>query len=172
MEKEHGFWIDENNNSWSIKFNSEKEAEEKAKSLVGCYNCCNCRYCSNCYDCSDCHNCVDCCDCSDCNYSYNSYNCHSCQYCSNCYECRNCYSCTNCSGCSDFKTDPQIFRSGPIGSRKSRTTFYWIGENIQVVTGCFKGTLEEFENAITKTHGNSEYAKEYFALIEKFKKIM
>ncbi len=56
---------------------------------------------------------------------------------------------------------------GPIGSRKSTTTIIRDREKKCVVRcGCFCGTLDEFEEAVGKTHGKSRYAAEYKLLIE------
>ncbi|PZL70102.1 hypothetical protein CI088_15755, partial [Enterococcus plantarum] len=35
--------------------------------------------------------------------------------------------------------------------------------------GCFSGDLSKFENAVEQTHGDSQYGKEYKALIEYIK---
>lgn len=55
----------------------------------------------------------------------------------------------------------------PIGSRQDTATIYADSKNrIIVKTGCFTGTLDEFEAAVTKTHGDNQHGKEYRALIE------
>jgi hypothetical protein len=39
----------------------------------------------------------------------------------------------------------------------------------QIVCGCFKGTLQEFEEKIKETHGENYFAKGYFQWIAKVK---
>jgi len=130
---------------------------------IDCSDCRSCSYCSDCSDCIDCsycRSCSYCSDCSDCSY------CRSCSYCSYCSYCRSCSSCRSCSDCSDFKTNPQRITSAILGSRNSQTTFYWNEEKEQIVCGCFKGTLEEFETKVKETHGDNDFAKGYFKWIE------
>lgn len=56
-----------------------------------------------------------------------------------------------------------------MGSRNSRTTYYWTGERKQIVCGCFSGTLEEFEVRVKKVHGDNEHGKNYLSWIKKVK---
>ena len=58
--------------------------------------------------------------------------------------------------------------SNRIGSRKSQTTVYWTSkDDIQVVCGCFKSNLDDFEVRVNKVHANNpQYLKEYLKLIE------
>ena len=59
-----------------------------------------------------------------------------------------------------------IMQIGPIGSRDGITTFFKNQENgISVRCGCFYGRIEEFEEAVQKTHGGTKYEKEYMAAI-------
>jgi len=63
MEKEHGYWIDENNNSWDANQYTEEQATKYSKSLVSCYDCINCKNCKKCglcLDCKDCRYCTGC----------------------------------------------------------------------------------------------------------------
>ena len=39
-------------------------------------------------------------------------------------------------------------------------------QGIRVNRGCFSGTLDEFDEAVTKTHGDNQNGKEYRCLIE------
>lgn len=57
---------------------------------------------------------------------------------------------------------------GPIGSRKRYTTFYLdINRNINVVCGCFTGTLDKFKKAVEETHKDNElYRDQYLFAIE------
>lgn len=57
-----------------------------------------------------------------------------------------------------------------LGSRNDNTNFYYDGvDNLQVVCGCFRGNLDDFEKAVKETHGNNDYAMEYLKEIEKVK---
>lgn len=89
-------------------------------------------------------------------------------------DCTECTDCNNCYNCDNFKTNPQIYKTRKIGSRNSQTTFYYgeadKGMEVQVVCGCFRGNLEEFETAVMKTHKNcDEYREQYLREIEKVK---
>ena len=56
---------------------------------------------------------------------------------------------------------------GAIGSRNDHTTFMRSKEKKIIVScGCFRGTIDEFEAAVRKTHGESKHAKAYLAAIE------
>ncbi len=53
-----------------------------------------------------------------------------------------------------------------VGSEDGTLTWYRAKEGIQVNRGCFHGTLEAFENAVSKTHEDNQSAKEYRCLID------
>ncbi len=59
-----------------------------------------------------------------------------------------------------------------IGSRADGLTAYRskMSEGIEVSTGCFQGTLEEFKKQVKRTHGENRYGKEYQAAIAFIKK--
>jgi hypothetical protein len=141
-------------NKWSVVNYTKEEAEMYSRTLINCENCIDCRNCSNCSNCRDCHRCIDCIDC---------IGCHGCRYCIDCIDC------INCGGCSDFKTNPERITSPKLGSRNSQTTFYWNNEKEQIVCGCYRGTLKEFEEKIKETHGDNEFAQGYFKWIESIK---
>lgn len=55
----------------------------------------------------------------------------------------------------------------PIGSRNGRTTFFRTADGgISVNCGCFRGTIEEFKQAVEKTHGNNRHGQAYCKAIE------
>jgi len=57
-----------------------------------------------------------------------------------------------------------------IGSRKSMTTYCF--DDDTVWCGCFKGSLEAFEEKVTETHKNNEqYLKEYIGFINYLKSL-
>jgi len=51
--------------------------------------------------------------------------------------------------------------TGKIGSRKSQTNFYFDKKRVQVMCGCFNGTLKEFKKAVQETHKNNKHGKIY-----------
>lgn len=191
MRIENNRYYDENNNSWSCELETMESAELKSKSLVNCFdcrdcidcsNCRDCRRCSDCRSCIDCSSCIDCRDCSDCSYCRDCSSCRdcidciycrSCSCCLDCSDCRSCSDCLDCRSCSYFKNNPQKYTTKRIGSRNSQTNFYWnTKDDIQVVCGCFRGNLEEFEAKVKKTHGENEHAINYLKEIEKVKLLL
>ena len=50
---------------------------------------------------------------------------------------------------------------GPIGSRCAMVTLWITDKGPMVRAGCFTGTLDEFAEAVKKTHGDNEHGKEY-----------
>ena len=54
-----------------------------------------------------------------------------------------------------------------IGSRNSTTTFFNCKDgNIGVSCGCFRGSIDEFAQAVKKTHGDNKFAKQYEVAIQ------
>jgi hypothetical protein len=47
MKKETRYWVDENNNKWSVFFETEDSALLKSVTLINCNNCNNCNNCRN-----------------------------------------------------------------------------------------------------------------------------
>lgn len=150
-------WVDENNNSWDANTETEESAELKSKSLN------NCSDCSDCSGCSDCSVCLRCLGCSRCS------RCSGCSHCSYCSDCLRCSHCLGCSDCSDFKSNPERIISPKIGRRNGQSTFYWNSEHEQVICGCFRGTLEQFEERVNTVHGDNEHGIAYRNWIEKIK---
>ncbi len=163
MKQINNKWVDKNNNSWDCDVYTQEQAKKLSKTLINCSDCLNCSYCSRCFRCSNCFDCSDCFGCS---------NCSRCSGCSGCSRCFGCSDCSGCSGCSDFKTNPRRYIGRRIGSRNSQTTTYWTDEKIQVVCGCFVGTLKEFEKKVKETHGDNEYGKQYQQYIQIVKTII
>jgi carbonic anhydrase/acetyltransferase-like protein (isoleucine patch superfamily) len=62
--------------------------------------------------------------------------------------------------------DASICWFSPVGSENGTLTAFTAQAGITVTRGCFIGTLEEFEVAVKKTHGNSRIAAEYSLLIQ------
>ena len=61
--------------------------------------------------------------------------------------------------------DLQIWQFGPLGSRKSYLMVK-IGPNLdEAMTGCFRGTLAEFEAEVEKTHGENRHGRQYRSVI-------
>ncbi|EAQ6918642.1 hypothetical protein DQU07_24225, partial [Salmonella enterica] len=58
----------------------------------------------------------------------------------------------------------------PIGSEGGFLTAFRQKDNSIVVSrGCFSGSIEEFENAVNATHGDSKYAEQYKIVISLIK---
>ena len=56
---------------------------------------------------------------------------------------------------------------GPLGSRPSFLTVHADAKiGIRFSTGCFSGSEAEFSKAVQKTHGDSEFGRQYMAAIE------
>ena len=57
-----------------------------------------------------------------------------------------------------------------LGRKNRNTTFYKTKNgDINVVCGCFNGTLAEFEAKVKDTHRDTKYAKEYLLAVEMVK---
>ena len=71
------------------------------------------------------------------------------------------------SGDARIETKKHIFWASFVGSENGTLTAYTIksGE-IEVTRGCFRGLLNEFEDAVNNRHGNNQYGEEYRALIQ------
>lgn len=94
----------------------------------------------------------------------------NCRNCSDCSYCRNCH---NCHNCSDFNINPQRYVTPKVGSRDDNTTIYWVGNDVQVVCGCFRGNVDEWEAKIKETHKyNKKHLKDYLEQVEIVRKIM
>jgi len=52
---------------------------------------------------------------------------------------------------------------GPIGSRKDQIVYNADLDEIQA--GCFRGSLDEFENSVRKNHRTNIHAREYLATV-------
>lgn len=160
-----GYWVDKNNNMWDCYVYTQEQAEKFSRTLIDCHNCINCYNCHNCCSCLSCHDCYRCHHCNSC---------YSCYYCISCNSCHSCHSCYFCYKCRDYKSNPQRYVTAKIGSRNDQTTFYY-GKTerdmeIQVFCGSFRGTIEEFEQAVLKTHAdNDKYREQYLKEIAKVK---
>jgi Pentapeptide repeats (8 copies) len=68
------------------------------------------------------------------------------------------------SGAKLVGTRP-ILQIGPLGSRADYLVAYFTDTGVRIRAGCFFGSLEEFSAAVVKTHGESDYGREYAAAI-------
>lgn len=68
------------------------------------------------------------------------------------------------------KTTQSYICVDPIGSQEAFTTLNLTTGTI--CTGCFKGTIDEFEANVKATHGDNEHGKNYMGLISYFREIM
>lgn len=76
------------------------------------------------------------------------------------------------SGAAQVFGAAQIFKTshylvvGPLGSRDDFTTFCRTKHlTIGVKCGCFRGDIDQFFEAVEKTHGNNKHARAYKAAI-------
>lgn len=67
---------------------------------------------------------------------------------------------------ANIRSNEDILWVSRIGSRLDTTVIYRTQTDIQVVCGCFLGTLEEFADKVKERHGDNQYGKEYAAVIE------
>ena len=65
-----------------------------------------------------------------------------------------------------IKSPSDILIVGTIGSRDGYTTIFHTDKDIFVQCGCFKGTLDEFEEKVKETHQGNKHERDYLALIE------
>ena len=66
--------------------------------------------------------------------------------------------------------DTRYIQIGGIGSSKRVTTYCF--DDDEIICGCFKGTLKQFEDQVKETHKNNEqYLKEYLGAIKYIKSI-
>jgi uncharacterized protein YjbI with pentapeptide repeats len=57
------------------------------------------------------------------------------------------------------------FQIGPIGSRMDYLTAWITDKGLKIQTGCFFGTLDEFEANLSSTHQDNNHATEYTAAV-------
>ena len=75
------------------------------------------------------------------------------------------------SGDARVYGNEEFFWISGIGSRNGTTTFFNCKDGkIRVSCGCFYGDLDEFLEAVNKTHGDNEYGQVYRIAIEMAKK--
>ena len=58
-----------------------------------------------------------------------------------------------------------IFQIGPIGSRSAYLAAYLTDQGVILKTGCFTGSVKEFETKLQAEHGDNEHAQEYRAAL-------
>lgn len=74
------------------------------------------------------------------------------------------------SGDAEVSGNASIIWISKIGSRYGTTTVFKNKDGgLNVVCGCFFGTLEEFTKKVEATHGDSKYGREYKVLIDLIK---
>ena len=59
----------------------------------------------------------------------------------------------------------RIWQFGPVGSRGGWLVIKHGPQMDEVMTGCFRGTLAEFEAAVQKTHGENKWGVQYRGII-------
>ena len=160
-----------------------------------CYFCCacdSCKHCAHSYMLTRCKSCTCCMGSTDVQRAWGCLECaHSSylNYCSHVYnsadvkfvfdgkqlQCcafgSSLTSCTNTlfsKGVAKCKATPEHFVSTNIGSRDDVLLYY--PKLDRAVTGCFRGDLVEFEQAVKKRHEvGSKFRRQYLKLIKKLK---
>jgi penicillin-binding protein-related factor A (putative recombinase) len=62
--------------------------------------------------------------------------------------------------------NPLRYTTPKVGSRNTQTTIYWLDDQQQVICGCFKGTLKEFEAKVKQVHNLSSHLLSYLHQIK------
>lgn len=89
-----------------------------------------------------------------------------CTGCTDCTDCTDCTGCTGCTNCTNFGKNPQRYVTPFIGSRNAQTTLYWGDGKQQILCGCFRGDIDNFEAKVLATHSESEHLQPYLKQIE------
>ena len=76
------------------------------------------------------------------------------------------------SGDAQVSGDADILIVGPIGSRKSFTTFCVNKKDILVFCGCWNGTLAEFSERVAVVYPTGKHADEYALAANMAEKIL
>ena len=63
-------------------------------------------------------------------------------------------------------SNDEVLWISKIGRRLGTTTFFFFKKGIEVVCGCFLGTIEEFQSKVNATHGDSKHGEVYRHAIE------
>ncbi len=66
--------------------------------------------------------------------------------------------------------DRPFFTIGPIGSRSDYIQSFITNNGVIIKTGCFNGSIDDFERAVVDTHGGSNHATEYQSAITLIRK--
>jgi len=61
--------------------------------------------------------------------------------------------------------DRPIFSCGPIGSRSAYLLAYNTEKGIFIKAGCFFGSVDEFEAAVKRVHGENKHGNDYTAAV-------
>lgn len=64
-----------------------------------------------------------------------------------------------------IQSSADILQVGTIGSRNGYTIIFHTDKGVFVQCGCFRGTLDEFEAKVKKTHQGNNHERDYLALI-------
>ena len=66
---------------------------------------------------------------------------------------------------ANLEGERPIFQIGPIGSRSAYLVAYASDQGVVLKTGCFTGSVAEFEDNLQAKHGNNQHAQEYRAAL-------
>ena len=69
-----------------------------------------------------------------------------------------------------IKTNFDFILISPLGSRNSVLTAYRHKGDIQIGTGCYLGSINEFEAQVKQVHKENEHARQYLTALEYIRK--
>lgn len=74
------------------------------------------------------------------------------------------------SGDADIENDNEHCGFDGFGSCNRHTHAYMTKEKkVEIICGCFRGSIEEFENKVEETHSGTVYEKQYKSIINVIK---
>ena len=82
-----------------------------------------------------------------------------------------CTDCADCADCEGFKKQPNMFSLARQGSRGRPVFAHYDEQKLQFSTGCFRGTKQEFLEAIEKKHGDNCFGKDYREFVKQVEKL-
>lgn len=146
----NSFYVDSNDNKWSINSFSKEEVEEISSKMilannhycVNCVDCVECIKCNGCVECDGCSFCDDCYRCRRCERSNSCDYCTACDDCSNCVDCRSSRKCTHCTYCNRCSNCTLCENSHDMQNLKLVSSTYYDGGKISVG---FDSTIKDYK---------------------------
>lgn len=75
------------------------------------------------------------------------------------------YGCAEVYGYANITKTEDYIVITPVGSENGVLTAYKTDNGIECNRGCFKGTLEEFEERVKEVHKDNKYGRQYLLLV-------